>query len=405
MKTYSLCLHVLIALCLLPGPVWAKTSYSNHADYKTKAGAKTKAGSATKAKSAATTATKHQRVVQTDDASVGQRTTEPTTVEQVLQYEIQNNRQSILKKQQADMGIQQPAALTNELRRKFDTLLSAELSTSSPQQRDKKIKQLIRFQNNMQGLYENMKAYKEKTQADKNKYKKAIKAEIARHSQQIEEFIATDLGKKIAHLWNAEMQKHSQHYNNQRTVFIYGELSGRTNIKSLPLFDTSKILSDFKDVLPRHISTRQPAQEKKKGKGASIEMLGFNMPVLLIIVAAVTLLAPVFMFKLIASLVLGVALGLALGAWVTTSAKYLLVYKLHRSHDAAAHAAKQNFNHFVHTRAPEIIKTMWALLEGTQVQRMLEVTEATPQNETPQNKTPQNEALQNERPPNEVPQE
>ena len=66
---------------------------------------------------------------------------------------------------------------------------------------------------------------------------------------------------------------------------------------------------------------------------------------------------------------------------------------------------KQNFNHFVHTRAPEIIKTMWALLEGTQVQRMLEVTEATPQNETPQNKTPQNEALQNERPPNEVPQE
>ena len=211
---------VLVALCLLPGPVW------------------------------------------------GAKSTEPTTVErstieQVLQYEIQKNRQAILKRQQADMGIQQPEALANEMKYKFDTLLSAELATGTRHQRNKKIQQLMAFQKHMHGLHQNFKAYKENKYNNKNK----IKAEVAHHTEQIEKFLATDLGKKIAHLWNKEAQKHSQYYSKQRAALIYGELSGQDikslDLKQLPTLDKAKVLSEFKDILPPDIiNAREPAGEE-----------------------------------------------------------------------------------------------------------------------------------------------
>ena len=208
---------VLVALCLLPGPVW------------------------------------------------GAKNTEPTTVErstieQVLQYEIQKNRQAILKKQQADMGIQQPEALANEMKYKFDSSLSAELATGTRHQRNKKINQLMNFQKHMHGLHQNFKAYKENKYKNKNK----IKAEVAHHTEQIEKILATDLGKKIARLWNKEAKKHSQYYNKQRAAFIYGELSGQDvkslDLKQLPTLDKAKVLSEFKDILPPDIiNAREPA--------------------------------------------------------------------------------------------------------------------------------------------------
>ena len=331
-KQMHKCIHkgilLLVALCLLPGPVWGANSW----------GAKN-----------------------TGHTSVERTTTEPTTIEQVLQYEIQKNRQAILKKQQADMGIQQPEALANEIKYKFDKLLSAELSTGTPRQRHKKIEQLIAFQKHMQGLQQNFKAYKENKYNNKNK----IKAEVAHHTEQIEKFLATDLGKKIAHLWNKESKKHSQHYSKQRAAFIYGELSGQDvkslDLKQLPTLDKAKILSEFKDILPPNITnTRKPAQFLREK---------INMPPQA--EKVLTTFYSLFIVASIAALALG-AFQLVASAWIalvtTTAVCVAMVYVSSRisrkNHADSVLRTKLYLNTFFRTWSKSL-QNLWNIIKNT----------------------------------------